>query len=174
MAFIFAILVIIGLGLQSTRAVIENSTELVTINSSKSVEQIVDLSKCAESYCLPIGYDKLEVPFNDKGAVDVSVDLDVLQIMEIDDIKFTVTFSMYFGVRWQEPRIVGPDPPPDNPYVPIDIGFVKNLWVPDVYIYHLKQIEVLSIFIPFSGDFILFCTDIDNGCSPLFFWRQFD
>ena len=29
----------------------------------------------------------------------VSVDLDVLQILEIDDIKFTVSFSMYFGVR---------------------------------------------------------------------------
>jgi hypothetical protein len=29
---------------------------------------------------LPLGYDKLEVPFNDVGAVDVSVDLDVLQV----------------------------------------------------------------------------------------------
>ena len=47
---------------------------------------MVDLSsesgnlKCAESYCLPLGYDKLEVPFNDVGAVNVSVDLDVLQV----------------------------------------------------------------------------------------------
>ena len=110
--------------------------------------------KCAESYCLPIDYDKLEVPFNDVGAVDVSVDLDVLQILEIDDIKFTVSFSMYFGVRWQEKRFFGPDPPVDNPYVPIDIGFVNNLWVPDVYIYHLKTIEVLNIFIPFAGSLL--------------------
>ncbi len=36
--------------------------------------------KCAESYCLPLDYDKLEVPFNKIGAVDVSVDLDVLQV----------------------------------------------------------------------------------------------
>ncbi len=54
---------------------------------------------------------------------------------------------MYFGVRWKEPRFFGPDPPEKNPYVPIDIGFVNNLWVPDVYIYHLKTIEVLNIFI---------------------------
>jgi hypothetical protein len=152
MAFFVYLLVVIVLGIQATKAVTENSTELVaaSVNIINN-EETVDHSKCAESYCLPIGYDKLEVPFNENGAVDVSVDLDVLQIMEIDDIKFTVTFSMYFGVRWQEPRIVGPDPPPDNPYVPIDIGFVKNLWVPDVYIYHLKKIEVLSVFIPFSG-----------------------
>ena len=36
--------------------------------------------KCAESYCLPVDYDKLEVPFNDGGVVKVSVDLDVLQV----------------------------------------------------------------------------------------------
>lgn len=115
--------------------------------------------KCAESYCLPQVYDKLDVPFNDDGAVNVSVDLDVLQVLEVDDIKFTVSFSMYFGVRWQEYRIDGPDPPEDNPYVPIDIDFVKNLWVPDVYIYHLKTIEVLNIFIPFAG--LYFYTKID-------------
>ena len=77
------------------------------------------------------------------------------QILEIDDIKFTVSFSMYFGVRWQEPRFFGPDPPEKKPYVPIDIGFVNNLWVPDVYIYHLKTIEVLNIFIPFAGEYNL-------------------
>ena len=32
--------------------------------------------------------------------IKVNVDLDVLQILEIDDIKFTVSFSMYFGVRY--------------------------------------------------------------------------
>ena len=59
---------------------------------------------CAEQYCLAKNYSKLEVPFNDEGRVDISVDLDVLQILEVDDIKFTVSFSMYFGVRWEEPR----------------------------------------------------------------------
>lgn len=59
---------------------------------------------CAEQYCLAKNYSKLEVPFNDQGRVDISVDLDVLQILEVDDIKFTVSFSMYFGVRWEEPR----------------------------------------------------------------------
>ena len=49
-------------------------------------------------------YSHKQVPFNDEGRVDVSVDLDILQILEVDDIKFTVSFSMYFGVRWEEPR----------------------------------------------------------------------
>ena len=82
----------------------------------------------------------------------VNVDLDVLQILEIDDVKFTVSFSMYFGVRWLEPRIEGPPPPADNPYVPIDIKFINELWVPDVYVYFLKQINVLTIFTKFAGN----------------------
>ena len=99
----------------------------------------------------------------------VNVDLDVLQILEVDDIKFTVSFSMYFGVRWNdlfnycfyslsylcrwlEPRIEGPPPPKDNPYVPIDIKFIDELWVPDVYVYFLKQINVLTIFTKFAGN----------------------
>ena len=49
-------------------------------------------------YCINLDtYSKLDVPTT---PVKVSVDLDVLQILEVDDVKFTVAFSMYFGVRW--------------------------------------------------------------------------
>ena len=67
----------------------------------------------------------------------------------VDTTSYSTVTTTY---RWQEERFFGPDPPADNPYVPIDIGFVNNLWVPDVYIYHLKSIEVLDIFIPFAGE----------------------
>ena len=50
-------------------------------------------------YCINLDtYSKLDVPTT---PVKVSVDLDVLQILEVDDVKFTVAFSMYFGVRWE-------------------------------------------------------------------------
>ena len=53
--------------------------------------------KCADVYCINLDtYSKLDVPTT---PVKVSVDLDVLQILEVDDVKFTVAFSMYFGVR---------------------------------------------------------------------------
>ena len=81
------------------KAVVADNSSLILYSSNLSRSVNDSRFKCAESYCLPLEYDKLEVPFNDAGAVDVSVDLDVLQILEIDDIKFTVSFSMYFGVR---------------------------------------------------------------------------
>ena len=121
------------------------------INSSTKEEHGKEQLKCAESYCLPASYDKLEVPFDESGMVKVSVDFDTLQILDVDDIKFTVMFSMYFGVRWQEPRIVGPAPDDENYYQPIDTGFIKHLWVPDIYLWYLKEIEVLDFLIPFAG-----------------------
>lgn len=49
--------------------------------------------------------------------------------------------------------MIGPMPPADNEYVPVDIGFVNFLWVPDIYIYHLKTIKVLNIFTQFAGSY---------------------
>ena len=126
-----------------------------TIKSEEKSNSGKENLKCAESYCLPATYDKLEVPFDENGLVKVSVDFDTLQILEVDDIKFTVMFSMYFGVRWKEPRLVGPTPDDENYYQPIDTGFIKNLWVPDVYLWYLKSIEVLDFLIPFAGKDII-------------------
>ena len=56
--------------------------------------------------------------------------------------------------RWLEPRIEGPAPDPDNPYVAVDIKFINELWVPDIYVYFLKRINVLTVFTKFAGLFI--------------------
>lgn len=126
-----------------------NSQSLANV-STQEVQQL-DYLKCVESYCLPTTYNNLEVPFNPKGIVEVSVDFDTLQILEVDDKKFTVSFSMYFGIRWNDHRIVGPTIEDETYYAPIDTGFVKNLWVPDIYLWYLKSINVLDFLIPFSG-----------------------
>ena len=73
--------------------------------------------KCADVYCINLDeYSKLDIPTNlvevwKKGldffflianinfTCKVQVDLDVLQILEVDDLKSTISFSMYFGVR---------------------------------------------------------------------------
>ena len=70
-------------------------------------------------------------------------------------VRYNVTLTVFTKVhdisRWMEPRIEGPPPPKDNPYVPIDIKFINELWVPDVYVYFLKEINVLTIFTKFAG-----------------------
>ena len=35
------------------------------------------------------------------------MDMEVLDILKVDDKKFSVTVNMYFGVRWNESRMEG-------------------------------------------------------------------
>ena len=67
--------------------------------------------------------------------------------------------------------MIGPMPPADNEYVPVDIGFVNFLWVPDIYIYHLKTSKVLNIFTQFAGK----TDDIQARTTPsiVFFFSSF-
>jgi len=59
--------------------------------------------------------------------------------------------SLFFK-RWNELRLIGPAEVPDeNVYIPIETGFVENLWLPDMYLWYLSDIEVIKFLIPFSG-----------------------
>ena len=101
-------------------------------------------------YCLPDNYDRLDKPYNDR-PVEVKVDLDVTQILDINDVEFTLSLSMYFGVRWEEPRLIS-NASSNETYVAADISFFDQLWVPDVYIYNLKNIKKYKIFTDFAGN----------------------
>ena len=107
---------------------------------------------CAKEFCLPSDYNRLIKPFPNQ-PVDIKCDLDILQILEINDGKFYVTFSMYFGVQWEEPRLIQSEEEKtkENPYVPIDLSLFEQLWVPDIYIYDLKSIRSYKIFTDFAG-----------------------
>ena len=72
--------------------------------------------------------------------------------MRIYIFPLILSSSKNFDFRWLEPRIIGPSNSSENPYVPIDIKFINELWVPDVYVYFLKQINILTIFTKFAGN----------------------
>ena len=63
---------------------------------------------CSRDYCIPSRYDKLEPPFKTKKPLLVKISIDKVRILEFDDIKFTVSLSMFLGVQWREPRLFGP------------------------------------------------------------------
>jgi hypothetical protein len=60
---------------------------------------------------------------------------------------------MFFYLpRWDKLRILGPeDISNEEIYIPIETEFVKNLWVPDMYLRYLSELEVINFLIPFSG-----------------------
>ena len=88
--------------------------------------------------------------------------MQILQIVDINDVDFTVTFSMYLFVKWIEPRLKsnGTTSGPDNQETPIDLKFLDKLWVPDVYFYDLKRLEDHKFLTKFAGEniFIIYTT----------------
>ena len=80
--------------------------------------------KCVSGFCLPELYEKLENPgsvTNSTTTVHVETEImDVLQVrhvhpgvskihplmfFQVNDKEFSVTLTMYFAVRWEEPRL---------------------------------------------------------------------
>ena len=80
--------------------------------------------------------------------------MQILQIVDINDVDFTVTFSMYLFVKWMEARLQknGTTPGPDNQETPVDLKFLDKLWVPDVYFYDLKKLEDHMFLTKFAGE----------------------
>jgi hypothetical protein len=146
---------------------------LVLLNSIfKCSAQLVtndDGQKCAGQVCLPSNYSRLIGPNKESSSIDIKIDLEVLQILEVNDRLFTVSFSMYFGVVWQDPRILSP--PTADPNVPIALSFMDHLWVPDVYFYNLKSIQTLNIISEFAGIVVLFSHCIVCFKCSLILWH---
>jgi hypothetical protein len=84
--------------------------------------------------------------------LQIDVKIDVLQILEVDEIAFTVSLSINLLFVWEDFRITGPTPNDPSEQVPIDIRFVQSLWLPDIYIYDMKEISPTKFNIPFAGN----------------------
>ena len=112
--------------------------------------------KCAEEICFPADYSKQVAPINENGNMEVLISFEIWHILDFDDVRFTISVLMYLGVTWNEPRIIATTPHDPDMLKPIDIGFVDSMWLPDIYIYDMKEIITPKFNIPFAGELNLF------------------
>ena len=110
--------------------------------------------KCREgipkALCLPENYSKFELPNTiDTNRIQISIDID--EVLKINDKDYSITFSTYFNVEWNEKRLVmSPEfgsslRPPNSTepvMVPMSLELVKDLWLPNIFIYNLKTYKV--------------------------------
>ena len=108
---------------------------------------------CFGNACLANDYDNSVKPFSDE-IMNIKLDFDITQIIAVDESDFTITFKMYFGIRWHEPRMICPLCLEE--YTPLDLSFLEKIWVPDVYIYNLKRISSTRILTDFAGNYLIF------------------
>ena len=115
---------------------------------------------CAKgnSICIPKDYSKFDLPNETQTVVNVGID--IKDIPKIADKEFSVTLNAFFLVRWEDRRLVidqntieknlNPDDDPDA-WIPVDVSFIKEFWLPDAEILNLKEFETLNVLSKLEG-----------------------
>lgn len=75
-----------------------------------------------------------------------------MDILEVNDKEFSVTMTMYFNVKWSEPRIETNTTLSEGESIPIDMMFLNHLWVPNIFIYDLRNFAPLSVLKKLAGN----------------------
>ena len=126
-----------------------------------NLENAKKARRCFSQFCLPEDYNHLASPSyiseNKKTENEINVNLDFdIRVFEINDIKFTVSFTMYFGVGWEEPRLLRDNASTsyDADFERVDLDLLKYLWQPNLYILNLKSYETLNVLSEFAGKLI--------------------
>ena len=96
--------------------------------------------------------------------VYIGVTIDIAEVLRINDKDYSITFACYFNVEWSDPRIhldaefgreqAGPDTNVTNNadiLVPTNLEFVKDLWLPNIFIYNLKTYKVIDVLNKLAG-----------------------
>jgi len=117
---------------------------------SEKKEEIEGIQICSEAFCLPIDYNKLQAPFKELEPLDIAVQIGGIECLEIDDVRSTVNLIMTLFVVWNDLRITVPSEHPAS-WVTLDSKFAESLWLPDIYIYDMKEIVVPKFNIKYTG-----------------------
>ena len=115
---------------------------------------------CAKgnSICIPRDYSKFDLPNETQTVVNVGID--IKDIPKIADKEFSVTLNAFFVARWKDKRLVidqekieknlGPEDDSDA-WIPVDVSFIKEFWLPDAEILNLKEFETLNVLSKLEG-----------------------
>jgi len=130
--------------------------------------------------CIQDGYDAFQLPFTDKPNL-ITVNLGVDSVIGIDEKDFSFTFAGYMNLQWKEPRLEIRNNSHSG-LVPVDAGIIEELWLPNVFIYNLKTLEVIEVLSKMTGVWIdekkdilySYATHMKIFCSMDFTWFPFD
>ncbi|TRY78448.1 hypothetical protein TCAL_14393 [Tigriopus californicus] len=126
-----------------------------TVQASIPIPAVVEITqKCVSGFCLPLEYQKLETPFSDTFNT-VKVTVEIMDVLQVNDKEFSVTLTMYFSVQWEEPRITTNNTVGEGEWTPIDLQFLNNLWVPNIFIYDLRSFSAMSVLKKLAGVWIV-------------------
>ena len=125
--------------------------------------------KCKENssfvWCTPLNYNAEDDPFRYTSLTNMTLPWSydfkfiIKEVSNVNDKAQSISISMYFGVRWFEPRLVinesaedwtEPKLGPDD-HVNVSPEVIKDLWYPDLEIYGLEKFDLQKVLKEMSG-----------------------
>ena len=104
-------------------------------------------------FCMPRDYDRDKIPKNN-GPLTITADIWVFEVSKIDDLALSMTFELYFDLRWIENRLVinhsSPEWAPDGQYMG-STNYATDMWLPDIQILNLKQFQTRRVTTDVAG-----------------------
>ena len=96
---------------------------------------------CSSGVCLPASYNKMDMP---PGVKPIHIDTQMLlmEIYEVSEIDFTIHVNMFMTFVWEDNRLNFTSTKETS--MDVDEEFIKTIWTPDFYIYHLKELEAIN------------------------------
>ena len=117
-----------------------------------SQEEDQSAKVCLGHVCLPKNYSKLQPPVTGEHdePVNISVGIFVLDITKVDTKMSSIEMILQMSVIWKENRLTYSETS-DKTWENMDVSLLKYIWVPDVYIYNLRDLTIPSLYGPFGG-----------------------
>ena len=85
-------------------------------------------------------------------AMKIELEFTDVEILEVNDITHTITIKMHLGVHWNEPRLVSLDTYTFASQDSIDIRILEYMWLPDLDIYNVKEIDEFKVLKKLAGN----------------------
>ena len=85
-------------------------------------------------------------------AMKIKLEFTDVEILEVNDITHTITIKMHLGVHWVEPRLVSLDTFASDNQNSIDIRILEYMWLPDLDIYNIKEIDEFKVLKKLAGN----------------------
>jgi hypothetical protein len=111
------------------------STVTLVLGAPGYTSQRLDSHMCSSSVCLPEGYNQMDMP--GPSPLVIRTQLMLTEIYEVNAQDFSVHFNLFMIFFWQDDRLNVTEVGKVN----VDRDFIRNIWTPDFYIYHMKRIE---------------------------------
>ena len=105
---------------------------------------------CSSQVCLPTTYNAMDMPPPGRaGPLEIGFTLLLLDIYRVDHHDFTINTNVFSTLTWIDNRILLSNISNDS--VNVDVRFLDKLWVPDIYFYDLKELQMTEGISPEKG-----------------------